>query len=83
MSTGPRLKANVTVDKTKLSGGLAAANIDLRTYVTDQSNNLLYDSTAPTPNLIPVTSALNNTKPDRAGAVHDLPPPTRQAQASH
>ncbi|MCZ4570156.1 alternate-type signal peptide domain-containing protein [Rhodococcus erythropolis] len=61
LATGPRLRANVTVDKTKLSGGLATASVDLRTYVTDQSNNLLYDSTAPTPNLIPVTSALNNT----------------------
>ena len=61
VATGPRLKANVTVDKTKLSGGLATANVDLRTYVTDQSNNLLYDSTATTPNVAPVTSALNNT----------------------
>ncbi|MCT6735867.1 MULTISPECIES: alternate-type signal peptide domain-containing protein [Rhodococcus] len=61
LATGPRLKANVMVDKTKLSGGLASANVDLRTYVTDQSNNLLYDSTASTPNIAPVTSALNNT----------------------
>ncbi|MDZ7911330.1 MAG: alternate-type signal peptide domain-containing protein [Rhodococcus sp. (in: high G+C Gram-positive bacteria)] len=61
-ATGPRLKANVMVDKSKLSGGIATApNVGLRTYVTDQSNNLLYDSSAPAPNVGVVTSALNNT----------------------
>jgi len=61
LATGPRLKANVMVDKTKLSGGLASANVDLRTYVTDQNNNLLYDSSATNPNVGVVTSTLNNT----------------------
>ncbi|MDI9902181.1 alternate-type signal peptide domain-containing protein [Rhodococcus sp. IEGM 1409] len=62
LASGPRLKANVTVDKAKLSGGLTTANVALRTSVVDQNANVLYDSSASTPNVGVVTSASNNTR---------------------
>lgn len=59
--TGGRIKANVTVDKSKLTGGLTTSSLALRTYALDQSGNVLYDSSAPVPNTGTVTQTLNNT----------------------